>query len=228
MPFTDAPDYTDIAARLAAQRLEVFGAFHPGPDDNVPAGIETLLLLGPSEPGFWAHVTAQPEFEAADPDPIDSWSRRVIGRLACELRGKAFFPFGGPPWHPFIGWAKRTGRAWESPVGFLVHDRAGLMVSFRGALGLRSRITLPPPPGAAPCAHCARPCLDACPVGALGPEGYDAAACHGFLDTPPGQDCLGRGCNVRRACPVSAAYGRLPEQSAYHMGRFHPSGSVSS
>lgn len=219
MPEADTLDA--IATRAAAHRLEIFGAFHPNADDGAPKGTRTLLLLGPAEPGFWAHVTASPEFADGAPDPLDRWSRRVIGRMACDLGAKALFPFGGPPWRPFIAWAKRSGRAWESPVGFLVHDRAGLMVSYRGALALRSRIDPPAPRDAAPCETCARPCLDACPVGALSAGGYDTAACHGYLDTPPGTDCLETGCAVRRSCPVSQAYGRLPAQSAYHMGRFH-------
>jgi hypothetical protein len=69
--------------------------------------------------------------------------------MACDLGAKALFPFTGPPWHPFIAWARRSGRAWESPVGFLVHDRAGLMVSYRGALALSHRIDLPATPGRA-------------------------------------------------------------------------------
>jgi epoxyqueuosine reductase len=47
-------DYDSVAARATAHRLEIFGAFHPGPDDGAPAGTATLLLLGPAEPGFWA------------------------------------------------------------------------------------------------------------------------------------------------------------------------------
>jgi epoxyqueuosine reductase len=214
-------DYVSVAARATAHRLEIFGAFHPGPDDGAPAGTATLLLLGPAEPGFWEHLTAQPEFADGAPDPLDRWSRRAIGRMACDLGGKALFPFAGPPWHPFIAWAKRSGRAWESPVRFLVHDTAGLMVSYRGAIGLRERIALPPPAAAPPCAECERPCLSACPVGALTADGYDTAACHAYLDTGAGRDCMTGGCAVRRACPVSRTYGRLPEQSAYHMSRFH-------
>lgn len=217
----DGAEHDAIAARAAAHRLEIFGAFHPDPGDGAPPGIATLLLLGPAGPGFWPHVTGQREFTDGAPDPLDRWSRRVIGRMACDLGAKALFPFAGPPWHPFIAWAKRSGRAWESPVRFLVHDTAGLMVSYRGAIGLRRRIALPPPPGAPPCATCARPCLTVCPVGALTAGGYDTTACHGFLDTVEGRDCMTRGCAVRRACPVSRTYGRVPEQSAYHMSRFH-------
>jgi hypothetical protein len=103
----------------------------------------------------------------------------------------------------------------------LVHDAAGLMVSFRGALALKERLDLPAPPPS-PCLTCdAKPCLAACPVGALGAEGYDLPACHAFLETGAGQDCMSRGCAVRRACPVSARHARMPEQSAYHMRQFH-------
>jgi hypothetical protein len=210
----------EIDATLATHHLEVLGGFHPGPGDGAPDGCRTLLMIGPREPGFWDHVTAEPEFADGRPDPLDRWSRRVIGRLACDMGGKALFPFGGPPWQPFIAWAQRTGRAHVSPVTLLVHDRAGLMVSFRGALALRARLDLPPAPPQ-PCDGCARPCETACPVGALGTAGYDVAACHAFLDTEAGQECLNRGCRARRACPVSERYGRREAQSAYHMARFH-------
>jgi hypothetical protein len=213
--------YEEMDARLMAHRLEVLGGFHPLPGDDAPEGCKTLLMIGPREPGFWAHVTAEPEFANGAPDPLDRWSRRVIGRLACDLGGKALFPFGGPPYRPFIRWAERTGRAHVSPVTLLAHDRAGLMVSYRGALALRERIDLPEPPDS-PCLPCDRPCVTACPVGALTAKGYDVAACHAFLETGAGRDCLDRGCRVRRACPVSETYGRRPEQSAFHMRSFHP------
>jgi len=211
----------DIESRLMAHHLSVFGGFHPVPEDGAPEGCATLLMLGPAEPGFWAHVSAEPEFADEKPDPITRRDQRSIGRLACDLGAKALFPFGGPPWRPFIAWAKRTGRAHASPVSLLVHDAAGLMVSYRGALALREQIDLPPPPRS-PCAPCPRPCETACPVGALTADGYDTGACHAFLETSAGRDCLEQGCRVRRACPVSDGYGRLPAQSAFHMRSFHP------
>jgi epoxyqueuosine reductase len=216
------PDYAAIVEHAAREKLEIFGAFHVSDTDGAPAGAQTLLLLGPAEPGFWAHVTMSEEFRDGRPDPIDRWSWRVIGHMACDLGAKALFPFGGPPWHPFIAWAKRSGRAWESPVGFLVHDKAGLMVSYRGALALKEWIDLPDAPVAAPCTDCPAPCTTACPVNALSPKGYDAAACHSYLGNDPGTACIQLGCAVRRACPLSESYGRLPQQSAYHMRQFHP------
>ena len=208
-----------LDAALAAERLEVLGGFAVADgEEGFPAGTRTLLLLGPKEPGFWAHLTAQPEW--AEPDPVDRWSRRVIGRIACDLGAKALFPFGGPPYHPFYRWALRTGRVWDSPVKLLVQAGQGLMVSFRGALALKEAIAVPPP-AMKPCTGCAAPCLTACPVGALTAAGYDLAACHAWLDRPEGVECLSGGCLVRRACPVSQSYARLPEQSAHHMRHFH-------
>lgn len=211
-----------IASAALPHRLGVFGAFHLSPADGLPEAFRTLVLLGPEEPGFWPHLTDQPEWQDGAPDPVDRWSRRVIGGMACDLGGKAYFPFGGPPYRPFYQWALKSGHAWVSPVTLLVHDRAGLLVSYRGAIALKERFDLPARPAASPCDSCTeKPCLTACPPGALTAAGYDVPACHAFLDTAAGTDCLSSGCAARRACPVSRAYGRLPEQSTYHMRLFH-------
>jgi epoxyqueuosine reductase len=211
----------DIAALLESAHLSFMGGFSATDDPTLPKGTQTVILLGPREPGFWDHLTAQPEWLDGKPDPVDRWSRRVIGRIACDLGAKALFPFGGPPWHPFYQWALRSGRTWDSPVRLLVHDQAGLMVSFRGAVALKDRIELPAPT-LRPCDTCAdKPCLTVCPPRALTGNGYDLPACHSFLDSADGVTCMTQGCAVRRACPVSRAYARMPEQSAYHMRQFH-------
>ena len=202
---------TQVASR---HHLAVLGGFHASDDPSLPDGTKTLLLLGPAEPGFWPHIQSQPEWGA--PDPIDRWSRRVIGGMACDLGAKALFPFGGAPYHPFYAWALRTGRVWDSPIKLLVHAEQGLMVSFRGALAPRDRIDLPPPQ-ARPCDNCPAPCLTTCP--ALTASGYDVQACHTMLDQ--GKDCMNLGCASRRACPLSLGYARLAEHSAYHMAQFH-------
>ena len=210
---------TSVEALLEPHRLEVLGGFAVAEAEaGFPSGTRTLLLLGPKEPGFWAHLTAQPEW--GGPDPIDRWSRRVIGRVACDLGAKALFPFGGPPYQPFYSWALRTGRVWDSPVKLLVHGTQGLMVSFRGALALKEVIEVPAP-AIRPCDTCPAPCLAACPAGALTGGGYDVPACHGHLDSPKGADCLNGGCLVRRACPAGYGYARMGVQSAYHMRQFH-------
>ena len=217
----EVPGLAQIRTAARAVQLDIFGGFHPTADDAAPEGCRTVLMLGPHEPGFWPYLIDSPEWRDGAPDPVDRWSARVIGALADRFDAQALFPFGGPPYQPFIAWAQRSGWAWPSPVSLLVHARAGLMVSYRGALGLRQRIALPPPPPC-PCDACAdKPCLTACPAGALTADGYDLDGCHRWLDEKSGDDCMSGGCLVRRACPVSQSYGRVAQQSEYHMSRFH-------
>ncbi len=208
-----------LEAFASEHQLFLSGAFHSAPEHHLPAD-GTLFLLSPNEPGFWAHLTASPEFRDAAPDPIDRWSSRVISDIASKAGGTAYLPFGGPPWHPFITWALASNAARPSPVTLLVHDRMGLWASWRGAVWIEGRHNLPSPADP-PCVSCEAPCLQACPVGALTPSGYDTEACHRFLDQPEENKCLTHGCVARAACPLSETYGRLPEQSAWHMRHFH-------
>lgn len=208
------PALFDLAG---AHHLTASGALHLAPDE-IP-GLQTLVLLSPAEPGFWDHFTATPEYRDGARDPMNRWSARVITAMADALGATPLFPFSGPPWQPFTDWARRSARAWPSPVGLLVHDAAGLMISYRGALAFRDRFVLPPS-GPRPCDTCPdQPCLRACPVNALRPDAYNVPACKSDLDRP-GNDCRARGCAVRRACPLSQTYGRLEAQSAFHMEYF--------
>ena len=209
------PAYDEVRDRAEAAGLIVMGV--------VPEAAP-IVLLG-AGPGFWTALRASPEGADDLPDPVDRWSLRVIADLAAELGAEPRFPFGGPPYEPFIAWAKASGRAWSSPTGMLVHDRVGLMISYRGALVFDAALTgVPVPPDACPCDSCSAPCLTTCPVGALGADhAYDVPVCHAFLETSGGQDCMSRGCAVRRACPVSRGACRTDVQSAHHMKAFHKS-----
>jgi ferredoxin len=202
-----------LSDALAPHRLFLSGALHEGD--------QTILLLSPDEPGFWAHVTAQPEFDDGVPDPLDRWSTRVIASLATQFNAQPRFPFTGPPWHPFVTWAIGSGQSFDSPVHLMVHARMGLWASVRGGLVVPHHLPLPPL-ASNPCIGCAAPCTTACPVAALGPQGYDVPACHTHLDAPEGQACRNSGCLARRACPAGESYGRLAKQSAWHMRQFHP------
>ena len=200
-----------IKRAAAAQHLDIFGALHEGAD--------TIILLGPLEPGFWPHINAAPEFQDGARDPLDRYSHRIITDLANSFGAKAVFPSDGPPYPPFISWALASGRAWASPVGMLVHDSAGLFVSYRGALRVSRRFDLPEP-SQNPCTTCAKPCITACPVNALSTEVYAVEACRSHIKAIDSTSCRPKGCAARRACPVSQTYGRLPEQSAFHMRAF--------
>lgn len=194
------------------------GGFHPEADEEWFGGFQTALMIGPDEPKFWPYFIRQPEFSDGQPDAMDRYSKRVLDALVKELGGKAYFPSDGPPYPPFIQWALKSGCA-QSPVGLLVHGKAGLFASFRGVLALTEHIDLPASP-ASPCGSCQdQPCQQACPIGALTPQGYDVAACKAYLRTEKGRPCLS-GCKVRLSCPVSQKFGRVDAQSEFHMKAF--------
>ena len=215
--------YDPVCKAADTAGLLVMGALHPAVCGARELKGGTLILLG-AGPAFWPQHCASAEATDGQADPIDRWSTRVVDDLAARFGASALFPFGGPPYAPFIDWALKSGRAFVSPVGMMVHDKAGLMISYRGALHFPDEIDLPPPDTASPCLTCAaRPCTNACPVLALQADAaYDLAKCHAFLDTRAGADCLANGCAVRVACPISAGAGRTPAQSAQHMKAFHP------
>ena len=58
-----------LQARLAPHFLQVLGSFRPNADDDMPDWVASVVMLGPVEPGFWPHLTAQPEWDGA-PDPV--------------------------------------------------------------------------------------------------------------------------------------------------------------
>ena len=206
-----------LDAALARHGLHVAGAFQIRPDDALPRKKGSLVLISPAEPGFWPVFTASHEYRDGQPDPMDRWSRRIGDALAGDFDALALYPFGGAPFLPFYTWALRSGRAWASPIGFLVHDTAGLFISYRMALLVPWRV--PASTSTFPCDSCAdQPCASACPVGAFA-DGYDVAACKDHLRSPAGQDCMTQGCAARQACPLGQGR-RLPAHAAFHMRSF--------
>jgi hypothetical protein len=216
-----------IEAALKAQGLLLFGGFRPDESDGVPPlpdgrPVATLLMAGNAGPTAWQTFAATPEAGDGAPNPMDRWSKRVLGRLARAHGGIALFPSDGPPYPPFVAWAKRAAPVRESPLGMLIHPVYGLWHAYRGALALPERLPLPAAEtGAYPCDGCVdKPCLATCPVSAFGPGGYDVAACVGHIRTPQGEDCLALGCRARRACPIGRAYVYDPPQAEFHMEAF--------
>ncbi len=219
-------DYASVCDSVKARGLVPRGAFHPIHDDGVPpiddmkeAG--TLVLVGVAGRTGWEAFQGSEE-SREPPHPLDRWSRRVVSELAAELGAAPLFPFGGPPFLPFLRWARRAESVHPSPIGPLIHPDYGLWHAYRGALAFPEAMALPPgDTRPSPCDTCAdKPCLSTCPVAAFGSDGYDVPACIAHIGADGGRDCLAGGCLARRACPVGVAYQYTPAQMAFHMGAF--------
>lgn len=210
----------EITTGLEGLGLNVLGGFSTEPSDigTVAPSVKSIAMIGPDEPRFWPIFNKSSEYRDGLPDPMDRWSSRVLNDIGQRFELDVYFPFGGPPYVPFYQWALRTGRVFASPTRLLVHDKAGLFVSFRGALGFSVDVNFSA--SHSPCTGCDAPCMNTCPVKAFDGESYDTIACNTEIRQGDRLSCLTRGCAARRACPVSQNYGRLEAQSNFHMKNF--------
>jgi len=185
--------------------------------------VRALLLVGNGGPSFWPVFSRSVEFVDGGADPLDRWSVRVGNGLAATLRGRAIFPFEGPPFPPFLSWAAKAGTAVSSRLTLFMHQDFGLWHAYRFA------VAVPESPGrssagAAFESHCLKcveqPCLEACPVSAFSGPAYRSDQCVDFLGRDMESACRRLGCASRRACPVGRAFTYLPEQARFHMEAF--------
>ncbi|WP_415401708.1 ferredoxin [Tateyamaria sp. SN3-11] len=201
------------------KHLEIEDALHP--HGLFVMGRDASRVLIGTDAHWWSVFILSPEYQDGFANPVDRWSKRIIGALAEQSGARACFPSDGPPYAPFIAWALATGRFWQSPTGMMIHDRAGLMISIRGALEFDTPFPTETP-NPSPCITCVgKPCIAACPVDALSDaHPYDAPTCKTYLGTPAGAACMTGGCLVRQICPVSQSFARPDAQSAFHMKAF--------
>ncbi|MCD2173293.1 ferredoxin [Rhizobium sp. C4] len=189
-----------------------------GPSLDEGGSALSVVLLGNVGGSIWPGFAAWRR-DYFGSDPLDAWSKAVIGPVAERLGATAFYP-SDPPYMPFQRWAMRAEGLKASPLGILIHPRYGLWHGYRGALAFRDDIgTRPSAMEPSPCDTCAgKPCLSACPAGAISLSGFAVDPCRAHLVTAEGQaGCMSSGCVARNACPVGAGY-RYPEaQLRFHM-----------
>ena len=137
------PDWTrpdwirQIEGPLAGSGLFLRGAFHPLPEDRVPALSDgrpagTVVLIGNAGNELW-HA-----FQASGPDmaarhPLDSWVAGYL-RAAADALGAEPVDAMTPPYPPIQQWAVRAGAGHRSPINLVIHPDYGLWHTFRGAL----------------------------------------------------------------------------------------------
>jgi len=191
----------------------------PGPSGD-PA--RALLLVGQAGGTPWPHFEAWLAKQPPDiANPLDTWSREVIGAVAEKFGARAASP-SDRPFLPFQQWAMRAEGLKPSPVGILMHPRYGLWHAYRGALLFDSELVFQH--AAAPihlCDSCLeKPCLKTCPVSAFSSDGFAYAECLAHVRGPAGSACRDDGCLARNACPYGTAYRYPVEEQAFHTRAF--------
>ena len=169
----------EIATALAAHGLVLHGGFDRAADEDLPlelsgAPARSVMLVGNAGAGYWRHFSRWRASQPADlENPLDTWSRAVIGSVAERFAARVVMP-NDRPYAPFQQWAMRASGLRPSPLGLLIHPEYGLWHAFRGALLFDRPLGWAPVEALPhPCGRCRqKPCLTACPVGAFGERIY--------------------------------------------------------
>ncbi len=179
----------------------------------------TLVLIGSAGKTLWQSMTAARAFEPLD--PVDEYCEEALFDFCEDLEPHVETRILWPDPNaaaavPITRLGELAGWSHRSPLGLGIHPTFGLWFAYRGVVLLDARVPpTPHPPTPSPCASCAdRPCVAACPPGAIGgPKGLDVAACSKERnDSPP----CASACIARAACPIAAEHRYSPEQMAHH------------
>ena len=162
--------------------LVIRGGFHVEVEDSVPdfANGDTaasIVLFGNAGSSLWHEFSSSNECSDGLADPLDRWSTRIGNQLAQQWDSMALFPFGGPPFQPFLRWAKKAEQLESSRLGMLIHPEYGLWHAYRFAIAFKHQVhglNISEEIRTNVCEACAdQPCLSGCPVKAFTVEGYD-------------------------------------------------------
>ncbi|CAN7671221.1 4Fe-4S dicluster domain-containing protein [Mesorhizobium amorphae] len=212
---------------LANEGLILRGGFNFAAGETPPPGpsaatAKSVLLVGQAGAAPWPHFLRWREKQPQTvTNPLDTWSRQVIGAVADEFGVRAVSP-SDRPYLPFQQWAMRAEGLKPSPLGILMHPQYGLWHAYRGALLFEDEIALPEVQEAIHlCDACVeKPCLKSCPVDAYSVDGFAYQACLAHVRGANGVACRNGGCLDRNACPCGTAYRYPPEVQAFHMASF--------
>ncbi|MDQ2634054.1 MAG: hypothetical protein M3Y78_09990 [Pseudomonadota bacterium] len=221
------PDPTKIAVLLAGHGLILRGGFNFATDEAAPPGpsdspAKSVLLVGQAGGSPWPHFLRWRKTQPQElPNPLDTWSREVIGGVAKEFGARAVSP-SDRPWLPFQQWATRAEGLKPSPLGILMHPQYGLWHAYRGALLFDVEIKIQAPGEVIHlCGLCiGKPCLKSCPVNAYSEGGFAYRDCLDHVRGPAGEPCRTAGCLDRNACPHGADYRYPVDEQAFHMAAF--------
>lgn len=211
--------FRDLEADLNTNGLHILGHFAI-PDGEIVIPSEDrqpkeIALIGNAGSSIWQAFKAAREEQHGL--TLDRWTEDTLGEIARQYGIKALYPFEGPPFWPFIQWARRTRSLFSSPIGLTVHPVFGLWHAFRAALLFDEAPGFPEIITESPCDSCEkRPCLKTCPVDAFSGEGYRFDTCLDYVGAGA-NPCRSAGCDARKACPIGQDHRYMPEHAAFHM-----------
>jgi hypothetical protein len=216
-----------LASRLGRVGIDLVGATSVAAYDARVAperrlagavpGAHGVIVLGNGGRALWDAFRASGGDDGAD-DPLDRFTRGAVEAATRDVpEARCRFPFDrSGPLLDFQALAELAGLGRPSLLGVLVHPRYGPWIALRAAVLVPVEVRAPrPADGFDPCPTCVeRPCIPACPVGAVGPRGWDVPACvaHRLADEA---HCAG-GCTARLECVYGREHRHPPDALAFH------------
>jgi epoxyqueuosine reductase len=175
-----------------------------------------LVLLGHGGQQLWA---ALQKWGMKTADPVDHYTRAITRQFLHDY-------LGNPPdcWLypqtdylvPLQQLGALAGWSYPSPLGQGIHPEFGVWFAYRAAFLTTAELPLRlEPERPSPCASCtAKPCITACPVGAVQPDRFAIDGCARYrlrADSPCADRCL-----ARLACPFFPEHRYTLPQIQYH------------
>lgn len=179
-----------------------------GGGEDPLAGAGAVVVVASGGRGFWAALARRPGEE----HPIDRAGQEAIEGALPHLPGGRLLPVEARDRFDLRRLGALAGLGVVSPhLQLLIHPEFGPWVSVRGLVAVADPLPTTGPLAYDPCGPCARPCLDACPVGAYSRAApFDVRRCatHRLASdgpAPPPAPCADR-CRARDACVVGPAH----------------------
>ena len=155
--------------------------------------------------------------------PLDDFCRAELGGLLGGRGHRFLYPrAAAEPQAPLVAILAAAGLHRPSPLMQALHWRFGTWWAVRALIAVNAGAgemipdAVAEPLGVDPCPGCDRPCIRACPAGAVGPGSWHWRRCTAYR-LEAGSACR-RDCPARVACPVGAAFRYPVEVRAYHYG----------
>ena len=153
-----------VLSAIRAEGFVALGWFEPGAEDGVPGRPAFLILIGNAGPHMFARFARE---RAGDGDTLDDWCRAVLDPLAEKLGARALYPFDTPPL-PFSHLGTALGRGAPLAARAERPSRLRPLACLPRRVRISGGVRPSRPRSASPCLTCAaKPCLEACPVGAF-------------------------------------------------------------
>ncbi len=155
---------------------------------------------------MWASIRERGFFDDGQPDPVDRHAAAALHEFCATVPAASQVLWPGDGILPMRELGRVAGWGHVSPIGLNIHPGHGLWHAFRGLIAVDAELPeQQEPPSEHPCERCdTKPCIAACPVGAVGgPKGLAVRVCFDERMRPGG---CASACLARAACPVGTPY----------------------